>query len=262
MTSARSLFDVSGKSALITGATGAFGQMAARTLGEAGANLTLAAGTADALEALGSELRDRGAAVEIVARRAEDEAAAEEMVERAVSTYGGIDLVVTAAGINKIGLATEQPVEDWQSVLDANVKGTWLVCRAAGRRMIATGTRGKFALVSSTRSDLGHPAGYTAYCASKAAVNLLTKTLACEWGAHEINVNAIAPTVFRSPLTEWMFGDDERAQTVRAGFLTRIPLGRLGEPDDFAGALLYFLSPASDFCTGQILYVDGGYTAG
>ena len=128
--------------------------------------------------------------------------------------------------------------------------------------MIETGTRGKLVLVSSTRSALGHPAGYTAYCASKAAVNLLTKTLACEWGKHGINVNAIAPTVFRSPLTEWMFGDDEQATAVRSGFLTRIPLGRLGEPEDFAGALLYFLSGASDFCTGQVLYVDGGYTAG
>ena len=93
-------------------------------------------------------------------------------------------------------------------------------------------------------------------------MNLITKSLACEWGKHGINVNAIAPTVFRSPLTEWMFGDDEQATTVRSGFLTRIPLGRLGEPDDFAGALLYFLSRASDYCTGQVLYVDGGYTAG
>jgi NAD(P)-dependent dehydrogenase (short-subunit alcohol dehydrogenase family) len=128
--------------------------------------------------------------------------------------------------------------------------------------MIGSGTRGKVVLVSSTRSDLGHPAGYTAYCASKAATNLITQALACEWGKHGINVNAIAPTVFRSPLTEWMFGDDEHAQTVRAGFLTRIPLGRLGEPEDFAGALLYFASRASDFCTGQVLFVDGGYTAG
>lgn len=259
---AAALFDVSGKSALVTGATGAFGKMAAETLADAGAKLTLTAGGADALDRLAGELHDRGAAVETVALRADTEADAEAMVETALVAYGGVDLVVTAAGMNKVGLATEQSVEDWQSVLDANAKGTWLVCRAAGRRMIEAGTGGKFVLVSSTRSDLGHPAGYTAYCASKAAVNLTTKALACEWGAHGINVNAIAPTVFRSPLTEWMFGDDEQAQTVRAGFLTRIPLGRLGEPEDFAGALLYFLSRASDFCTGQVLYVDGGYTAG
>jgi NAD(P)-dependent dehydrogenase (short-subunit alcohol dehydrogenase family) len=258
---AAELFDLSGKSALITGATGAFGTMAAETLATAGAKLTLAAGGADALEQLAGDLRARGTSVEVVPRRAETEADAEAMAEAAVAAHGGIDLVVTAA-VNKVGLATEQSVEDWESVVDANAKGTWLVCRAAGRRMLDTGTRGKFVLVSSTRSDLGHPAGYTAYCASKAAVNLITKALACEWGKHGINVNAIAPTVFRSPLTEWMFGDDEQAKTVRAGFLTRIPLGRLGEPDDFAGALLYFLSRASDFCTGQVLYVDGGYTAG
>ena len=184
------------------------------------------------------------------------------MVQAAVSAHGGLDLVVTAAGINKVELATQQTVDDWESVVDANARGTWLVCRSAGRRMIETGTRGKVVLVSSTRSVLGHPAGYTAYCASKAAVNLLAKSLACEWGTYGINVNAIAPTVFRSPLTQWMFGDDEHATAVRSGFLARIPLGRLGEPEDFAGALLYFLSPASDFCTGQVLFVDGGYTAG
>lgn len=262
MSTAQQLFDVSGKSALITGATGAFGAMAARTLAAGGARLTLSAGTADALAALESELREAGADVQAVSRRPETEADAEAMVEAAAAAYGGIDLVVTAAGINKVGLAVEQSVEDWESVIDANARGTWLVCRAAGRRMIEAGTPGKFVLVSSTRSELGHPAGYTAYCASKAAVNLITKALACEWGKHGINVNAIAPTVFRSPLTEWMFGDDENAVAVRSGFLTRIPLGRLGEAEDFAGALLYFLSRASDFCTGQVLYVDGGYTAG
>jgi NAD(P)-dependent dehydrogenase (short-subunit alcohol dehydrogenase family) len=256
------LFDLGGRSALITGATGAFGAMAAHTLADSGAKLTLAGANVEALEALGRELADAGAAVELVRRRPDSENDAEAMADAAVAAHGGIDLVVTAAGINKIGLATEQAVEDWESVIDANARGTWLVCRAAARRMIDAGTRGKFVLVSSTRSELGHPAGYTAYCASKAAVNLLTKALACEWGKHGINVNAIAPTVFRSPLTQWMFGDDEHATAVRSGFLARIPLGRLGEPEDFAGALVYFLSSASDFCTGQVLFVDGGYTAG
>jgi NAD(P)-dependent dehydrogenase (short-subunit alcohol dehydrogenase family) len=262
VTSVAELFDVSGRSALVTGATGAFGRMAAETLAGAGASVTIAGGNAEKLEELGTRLRQGGAAVELVARRPESDDDAEAMVSAAVAAHGGIDLVVTAAGVNKVGLATEQPVEEWESVIDANARGTWLVCRAAGRRMIDAGRGGRFVLVSSTRSELGHPAGYTAYCASKAAVNLITKALACEWGKHGINVNAIAPTVFRSDLTEWMFGEDEHATAVRAGFLTRIPLGRLGEPEDFAGALLYFLSPASDFCTGQVLYVDGGYTAG
>ena len=109
---------------------------------------------------------------------------------------------------------------------------------------------------------VGHPAGYTAYCASKAAVDGITKALGCELGPTGITVNAIAPTVFRSPLTQWMFEDDEKAKTVRAGFLARVPKGRLGEPEDLSGPLLFLASKASDFYTGHILYADGGYTAG
>jgi NAD(P)-dependent dehydrogenase (short-subunit alcohol dehydrogenase family) len=257
-----SLFDVSGRSALVTGATGAFGSMAARTLAAAGARLTIAGGNGDKLERVASELRSSGADVELLVRRPEDETDAEAMVEAACGAYGRIDLVVCASGMNKVGLITEQPVEDWQSVLDANVKGSWLVCRSAGRQMIEQGDGGKVVLVSSTRGKLGHTAGYSAYCPSKAAVDLLARTLACEWGSHGITVNAIAPTVFRSDLTAWMYEEEGRGREVREAMVARIPLGRLGEPDDFAGALLYFLSPASDFCTGQVLYVDGGYTAG
>ena len=241
MTTGPSLFDVSGKSALVTGATGAFGKMAAQTLADAGAKLTLAGGGADALDQLGSELRERGAAVETVPRRADTEADAEAMVETAVSSHGGIDLVVTAAGVNKVALATEQSPEDWQTVMDANAKGTWLVCRAAGRRMIDAGTRGKFVLVSSTRSDLGHPAGYTAYCASKAAVNL---TRSARLRVGEARHQRQRDRADRVPVAADRVDVRRRrdqAQTVRAGFLTRIPLGRLGEPEDFVGALLYFL---------------------
>ena len=224
--------------------------------------MTIAGGNENKLEEVGVELRALGADVELVARRPEREADADAMVDAAVRAHDRIDLVVCASGMNKVGSITEQPVEDWQSVMDANVKGSWLVCRAAGRRLIDQGDGGKVVLVSSTRGKLGHPAGYTAYCPSKAAVDLLARTLACEWGKHKINVNAIAPTVFRSDLTAWMYEEEGPGKQVREAMLARIPLGRLGEPDDFVGALLYFLSPASDFCTGQVLYVDGGYTAG
>jgi NAD(P)-dependent dehydrogenase (short-subunit alcohol dehydrogenase family) len=121
---------------------------------------------------------------------------------------------------------------------------------------------GKIVFVSSARGLLGHPAGYTAYCASKAAVDGMTKSLGCELGPTGITVNAIAPTVFRSPLTAWMFEDTEKATAVRNGFLARVPKGRLGEPEDLAGPLLFLSSAASDFYTGHILYADGGYTAG
>jgi NAD(P)-dependent dehydrogenase (short-subunit alcohol dehydrogenase family) len=259
---ATELFDVTGRSALVTGATGAFGQAAADGLARAGARVTLAGGNHEKLAAVERELRASGAQVTSIARRPETEEDAAAIVAEAVRTHDGLDIVVTASGMNKVGKITEQPVEEWQSVMDANVKGSWLICRAAGRSMIDQGRGGKIVLVSSTRARLGHPAGYGAYCPSKAAVDLLAKTLACEWGAHRITVNAIGPTVFRSDLTEWMYSDEDPGRSVREAILARIPLGRLGEPDDFVGAVLFFSSPASDFCTGQTLYVDGGYTAG
>jgi len=124
------------------------------------------------------------------------------------------------------------------------------------------GEGGRVVLVSSTRGRLGHPAGYTAYCPSKAAIDGLTRSLACEWGAHGIRVNAIAPTVFLSSLTSWMYDEQGTGRDIREAMLARVPLGRLGEPDDMIGPLVFLLSDASRFVTGQVLYVDGGYTAG
>ena len=262
MTDPLELFRIEGRSALVTGATGAFGQAASRALAAAGARVTIAGGNREKLDALAGEISTAGGKVEVVARRPEAEGDAEAMVGAAVTAHGGLDIVVTASGTNRVSPIVEQSVDDWQAVMDANVKGSWLVCRAAGRRMLEQGRGGKVVLVSSTRGKLGHPAGYSAYCSSKAAVDLLARTLAWEWGAHRINVNAIAPTVFRSDLTAWMYEDEEKGRKTREMMVSRIPLGRLGEPEDFVGALLYFVSPASDFCTGQILYVDGGYTAG
>ncbi len=256
------LFDLSGRVALITGATGALGGAAARGLAAAGARLTLAAGGSQALEELGSELRESGAEVELVARRPNSPEGAEAIAEAAIRAHGRIDILLTAAGLNKTAPIVDFPEEDWDAVMDGNVRASWLACRAVGRRMLDQGEGGRVVLVSSTRGKLGHPAGYSAYCPSKAAIDGLTKTLACEWGPAGITVNAIAPTVFRSNLTAWMYTDEGPGQTVREQMLSRIPLGRLGEPDDFIGPLVFLASPASAFVTGQIIYVDGGYTAG
>lgn len=256
-----SMFDVKGKAALITGASGAFGTVAARVLAGAGCNLVLVAGNKQALDEIAGECREAGAKVETVNKRPEDEAACAEMVKVSVDAFGALDILVVASGMNKVAKIDEMEPETFASVMDANVTQSWLLARAAADRMKAQGS-GKIVLVSSARGLLGHPAGYTAYCASKAAVDGITKALGCELGAEGITVNAIAPTVFRSPLTAWMFEDNDEAAAVRKGFIARVPKGRLGEPEDLAGPLLFLASKASDFYTGHILYADGGYTAG
>jgi len=256
------LFSVKDKVALITGASGAFGAVAAETLASAGAKLVLAAGKAKELGAVSEECRKRGAEVEEIVGRPSSAAACEAMVLATIARFGRLDILVVASGKNDVAKIVDMTPERFLDVMDANVTQSWLIARAAGKQMLAQGDGGKVILMSSARGLLGHPAGYSAYCASKSAVDGMTKALGCEWGPTGITVNAIAPTVFRSPLTEWMFADDERARTTRAGFLTRVPKGRLGEASDLAGPLLFLASKASDFYTGHILYADGGYTAG
>jgi NAD(P)-dependent dehydrogenase (short-subunit alcohol dehydrogenase family) len=256
------LFDVRGKSAIVVGATGAFGKVACATLGNAGARLTIAAGNAKELSTLAQELVTAKIESQSIARRPNTESDAAAILEAAIGAFGGVDILVVASGINDVSSIVDMSPERFSKVMEANVNGAWLIARAVGRQMIAQGRGGKVTFTSSARGKLGHPAGYSAYCASKAAVDGMTKALGCEWGKHGITVNAIAPTVFRSPLTAWMFEDNEKAKGVRAGFLARVPLGRLGEPEDLAGPLLFLCSRASDFHTGHILYADGGYTAG
>jgi NAD(P)-dependent dehydrogenase (short-subunit alcohol dehydrogenase family) len=257
-----SLFDVKGQTAIVTGATGAFGALAAQVLAGAGCRLVLAAGGADALKKVAAECAQRGARAETVNLRPSSAENCDKIVAAAVQHFGGVDIVVLASGINKVAKIVDQPPEVFAEVMDVNVTQSWLMARSAGKQMLAQGRGGKVIFMSSARGLLGHPAGYTAYCASKSAIDGVTKALGCEWGGTGITVNAIAPTVFRSPLTAWMYEDNENAAAVRKGFVARVPKGRLGEPSDLAGPLLFLASKASDFYTGHILYADGGYTAG
>jgi len=257
-----SLFDVKGKTAIVTGATGAFGALAAQVLAAAGCNIVIAAGGADALKTVAAACQQLGAKVESVNLRPSSAAHCDKIVGAAVQRFGGVDVLVLASGINKMAKIVDQSPDAFTEVMDVNVTQSWLMARAAGKQMLAQGRGGKVIFMSSARGLLGHPAGYTAYCASKSALDGITKALGCEWGATGITVNAIAPTVFRSPLTAWMYEDNDNATAVRKGFIARVPKGRLGEPSDLAGPLLFLASKASDFYTGHILYADGGYTAG
>lgn len=257
-----SLFEVRGKVAVVTGASGAFGALAAKVLAGAGARLVLAAGNPDALAETAAACRALGAEVCTLVRRPATEADCAAIMDLAQNAWGRLDILVVASGLNDPCPITEMSLQRFETVMDGNLTSAWLLCRAFGERVIARGQGGKVVLVSSARGKLGHPAGYSAYCSSKAATDGLTRALGCEWGQHGITVNAIAPTVFRSPLTAWMFEDTEKARSVRAGFLARVPLGRLGEPEDLAGPLLFLCSRASDFHTGHTVYADGGYTAG
>jgi NAD(P)-dependent dehydrogenase (short-subunit alcohol dehydrogenase family) len=261
-----SLFDIRGKIAIITGASGAFGSLAAKVLAGAGANVVLAASREGELNKVAAECQPLGKTA-IVAKRPSSAQNCDAIVAAAVTTFGRLDILVVASGLNRVSKIVDQKPEDFLEVMDANVTQSWLMARAAARQMLKqgkddNGLGGKIILTSSARGLLGHPAGYTAYCASKSAVDGITKALGCELGETGITVNALGPTVFRSPLTAWMYEDTERARDVRKGFLARVPKGRLGEPSDLAGPLLFLASRASDFYTGHILYADGGYTAG
>lgn len=252
-----SLFDVSGKVALITGATGGFGHAASLGLAEAGAKIMATGRTEEKLKPLVEEIEKAGGIAAYSAGSPINHDDVKRVVKDTVDKFGGIDILITAAGANKPNPIVQQSPEEWEMIMDANVKGTWLYCKEVGKVMIEQGRGGKVILLSSIRGMLGM-SNYAAYSPSKAAVSLMAKSLACEWGPHGINVNAIAPTIFRTALTQWMFDDD----AFYKNFLKRMPIGRLGEPEDFIGTVIYLSSQASDFMTGAILYVDGGYTAG
>jgi NAD(P)-dependent dehydrogenase (short-subunit alcohol dehydrogenase family) len=257
-----SLFDVRDKVAIITGASGSFGHACAVALGALGAKLLLASGTVEELEIVVGDVHHVGGKIATIVRRPDTLEDAQAILQAALDAHGRVDQLVVASGTNKAGFIENQSYEDSQRVMDANVRGPWLMAKAVGTYWIKEGIKGKVVLMSSTRGRHGNFSGYTAYCSSKGATDALTRVLATEWAKYGTTVNAIAPTTFRSKLTEWMWKDDDVGNATRTRTLSRIPLGRLGEAEDLVGMAIYLLSPASDFCTGQVMYVDGGFTAG
>jgi gluconate 5-dehydrogenase len=179
------------------------------------------------------------------------------MVKSALEVFPRLDILVNDFSTRIRKPAVAFPVEEWQQVMDYNTRGAFLCCQGVGREMVKQGY-GKIINHSSVRGKYGLPSGYAAYCASKGAIDTMTKTLACEWAKHNVLVNAIAPTFVNTKTKDTTFAEPDPAFVKMV--TDRIPLGRWAELEDFIGPTIFLASSASDFVTGQILYVDGGVT--
>ncbi len=250
----KNMFGLDGKVAVVTGATGALGSAIAKGYGYQGVKVMLTARNEKKLKALVEEFKAEGIECAYSAGDPAVEEDAKRIVAETVKTFGEVNIMVTAAGVSIPKSILEQDTAEWQMMMDANVRGTYLFAKYCAKEMVKQGKGGKMILVSSARSQRGMK-NYTGYSTSKGAVDLLAQSLACDLGEYKINVNTFNPTVFRSELTEWMFHDDN----VYQNFLKRIPIGRLGEPVDFVGIASFLASDASEFMTAANVPVDGGY---
>jgi gluconate 5-dehydrogenase len=249
------LFDLTGKVAIVTGGAGGIGRAQALGLADAGADVVVTSRQLEHLEQVASDIKAKGRKSLAVTVDVVDEKSVTDMVAQVLKEFPRIDILANTAGIAIRKPAESFPIDEWQQVMDINARGTFLCCQAVGREMIKQGG-GKIVNMSSVRGRYGLPVDYAAYCASKGAVDTLTRTLACEWAKHNVLVNAVAPTIVETELTRPALADPEYAQRMKS----RIPVGRWAMPEDIVGATIFFASKASDFITGQIVYIDGGVT--
>ncbi len=245
------LFDLSGKVALVTGASAGLGAHFARCLGAAGASLVLAARRSDRLSALQGELAKEKVAAKSIALDVKSAAS----VSAALEAAGPIDIVVNNAGISIVKPALDMPEQDWDAVVDTNLRGAWLVAQGAARRWVADKKPGSIVNIASILGlrTIGQVAPYNA---SKAGLIHLTRVLAMEWARHGIRVNAICPGYIETEMNSefWRTPGGQR-------LIERIPQRRIGRPENLDGALLLLASDAGQFMTGSVITVDGGHTA-
>lgn len=251
------LFDLGGRVAIVTGGGSGIGRQMGEALAEVGADVVLCARRAERCEAAAAELSRLGVralGLRCDVREPDD---VQAVVERTMSEFGRIDVLVNNAGTVWGAAPEDTSLEGWQKVIDVNLTGVFLFAQAAGREMIRQGD-GKIVNIASIVGLLGVPPEVMdaiAYNASKGGVISFTRDLACKWARHEINVNAIAPGWFPSDMSRYVLDRDTE------WLLEHIPLRRLGGPDDLKGAVVFLASRASDYVTGQVIVVDGGESA-
>ncbi|MGI8780082.1 MAG: SDR family NAD(P)-dependent oxidoreductase [Solirubrobacteraceae bacterium] len=243
---------LAGRQALVTGAGRGIGRACALALAEAGADVALVARSAGELDQVAREVQERGRRARVVAA----DLCREQDLGRVAGVVDDTSILVNAAGTNIPERFVDVTAEHLDRILDLNLRATFLVTREVVRQMLAAGRAGSITTISSQMGHVGYP-GRTAYCASKHAVEGLTKALAVELAPQRIRVNSVAPTFVETPLTRPLLADD----AFRADVLSRIPLGQLGEPRDVAAAVVFLASEEARMITGTSLRVDGGWTA-
>lgn len=253
----KDMFRLDGKVAIVTGGAGGIGEALAMGLAAQGATVVVASRNQEAIDTAAAGITEKtGNAALAVAADVTDEASVTRMVETVMKKYGRIDILVNAMGMNIKRDAFEFPMEDWDKLFSVNVKGTMIACKVVGRVMREQ-KRGAIVNLSSVRGIRGYTGGNTGYCATKGAVELITKALALEWAPAGIRVNALGPALVITPGTKHIAENPELAKK----YASAVPMGRIGLPEDMVGAVVYLASDAASFVTGQTIYVDGGLTA-